>query len=101
VRARKLACLKLKTISDSAKYAPQWVAGFGHDFVSRADGYPGFSRTYGLRFAEAPREMALDLTYTALASNKVDMIAGNSTDGRIAALRSGSARGMIAIIFRL
>src|SRR5258708_26334704 len=30
--------------------------------------------------------MALDLTYTALASNKVDMIAGNSTDGRIAAL---------------
>jgi glycine betaine/choline ABC-type transport system substrate-binding protein len=30
--------------------------------------------------------MALDLTYTALASQKVDMIAGNSTDGRIAAL---------------
>ena len=30
--------------------------------------------------------MALDLTYTALASNKVDIIAGNSTDGRIAAL---------------
>ncbi len=78
--------LKLKTISDAAKHAPQWRAGFGHDFVSRADGYPGFSRTYGLRFAEAPREMALDLTYTALASNKVDLIAGNSTDGRIAAL---------------
>ena len=33
-----------------------------------------------------PREMALDLTYTALASHKVDVIAGNSTDGRIAAL---------------
>ncbi len=31
-------------------------------------------------------DMALDLTYTALASHKVDMIAGNSTDGRIAAL---------------
>jgi glycine betaine/choline ABC-type transport system substrate-binding protein len=30
--------------------------------------------------------MALDLTYTALASQKVDLIAGNSTDGRIAAL---------------
>src|SRR6266404_4076356 len=86
VRGEEARRLKLKTISDSAKYAPQWRAGFGHDFVSRADGYPGFSRTYGLRFAEAPREMALDLTYTALASNKVDMIAGNSTDGRIAAL---------------
>jgi len=86
VRGEEARRLKLKTISDAAKYAPQWRAGFGHDFVSRADGYPGFSRTYGLRFAEAPREMALDLTYTALASNKVDMIAGNSTDGRIAAL---------------
>jgi glycine betaine/choline ABC-type transport system substrate-binding protein len=29
--------------------------------------------------------MSLDLTYTALASHKVDMIAGNSTDGRITA----------------
>ena len=70
----------------SIVFAPQWRAGFGHDFVSRADGYPGFSRTYNLQFAEAPREMALDLTYTALSSRKVDLIAGNSTDGRIAAL---------------
>ena len=54
--------------------------------MSRADGYPGFSRAYGLHFAAAPSEMALDLTYTALASHKVDLIAGNSTDGRIAAL---------------
>src|SRR2546428_3405102 len=30
--------------------------------------------------------MSLDLTYTALASRKVDMIAGNSTEGRIVAL---------------
>jgi glycine betaine/choline ABC-type transport system substrate-binding protein len=30
--------------------------------------------------------MSLDLTYQALASRQVDMIAGNSTDGRIAAL---------------
>ena len=54
--------------------------------MSRADGYPGFSHAYGLRFADPPHEMALDLTYTALASHKVDLIAGNSTDGRIAAL---------------
>ena len=86
VRGEDARRFNLKTISDAARYAPQWRAGFGHDFVSRADGYPGFSRTYGLHFAEAPREMALDLTYTALASRKVDMIAGNSTDGRIAAL---------------
>jgi glycine betaine/choline ABC-type transport system substrate-binding protein len=86
VRGEDARRLNLKRISDAARYAPQWRAGFGHDFVSRADGYPGFSRTYNLHFAEPPHEMALDLTYTALASHKVDMIAGNSTDGRIAAL---------------
>jgi osmoprotectant transport system permease protein len=86
VRGEDARRLNLKTVSDAAPHSPQWRAGFGHDFVSRADGYPGFAKTYNLRFSEAPREMALDLTYTALASRKVDMIAGNSTDGRIAAL---------------
>jgi glycine betaine/choline ABC-type transport system substrate-binding protein len=85
VRGEDARRYNLKTISDAAKYAPAWHAGFGHDFMNRQDGYPGFSRTYGLRFAGVS-DMSLDLTYTALASHKVDMIAGNSTDGRIAAL---------------
>jgi glycine betaine/choline ABC-type transport system substrate-binding protein len=66
-------------------YVRNWRAGFGQDFMSRADGYPGFSKAYGLKFAEV-REMDLSLTYIALASGKVDLIAGNSTEGRIAAL---------------
>jgi osmoprotectant transport system permease protein len=86
VRGTDARRLKLKTISDAAPHARRWRAGFGQDFMSRADGYPGFSRTYGLRFAEQPREMDLSLTYIALASNKVDLIAGNSTEGRIAAM---------------
>ncbi|HEX6187702.1 MAG TPA: ABC transporter permease/substrate-binding protein [Pyrinomonadaceae bacterium] len=85
VRGDDARKLNLKTVSDAARHSPQWQAGFGHDFISRQDGYPGFSRTYGLRF-RAIREMALDLTYTALTSRQVDMIAGNSTDGRIASL---------------
>jgi glycine betaine/choline ABC-type transport system substrate-binding protein len=85
VRGEDARRLNLKTVSDAAKQTPQWHAGFGHDFMVRADGYQGFSRAYGLRFAGVS-DMALDLTYTALASHKVDMIAGNSTDGRIAAL---------------
>jgi osmoprotectant transport system permease protein len=85
VRGEDARRLNLKTVSDAAKYSSQWQAGFGHDFISRQDGYPGFSRTYGLRF-RGISEMALDLTYTALSSRQVDMIAGNSTDGRIAAL---------------
>ncbi len=86
VRGADARRLNLKTISDVAPQAPRWRAGFGHDFMSRADGYPGFSKTYNLRFAEQPREMDLSLTYIALSSGKVDLIAGNSTEGRIAAL---------------
>jgi osmoprotectant transport system permease protein len=86
VRGQDARRLNLKTISDAARYAPTWRAGFGQDFMSRADGYAGFARAYGLRFAEPPREMDLSLTYRALASNQVDLIAGNSTDGLISAL---------------
>jgi osmoprotectant transport system permease protein len=86
VRGKDARRLKLRTISEAAPHARGWRAGFGQDFMSRADGYPGFSKAYGLRFAEQPREMDLSLTYIALASNKVDLIAGNSTEGRIAAM---------------
>ena len=75
----------LKTISDAAPHANTWRAGFGQDFMSRADGFPGFSQAYGLKFAEV-REMDLSLTYIALSSQQVDLIAGNSTEGRIATL---------------
>lgn len=85
VRGDDARRLKLKTISDAAQYSPRWRAGFGQDFISRADGYPGFSKSYGLKFAEV-REMDLSLTYIALSSNQVDLIAGNSTEGRIAQL---------------
>jgi osmoprotectant transport system substrate-binding protein/osmoprotectant transport system permease protein len=85
VRGADARKLNLKTISDAAPHTPQWRAGFGQDFVTRADGYPGFSRTYGLQFA-AVREMDLSLTYIALSSQQVDLIAANSTDGRIATL---------------
>jgi osmoprotectant transport system permease protein len=76
----------LKTISDAVPLAKNWQAGFGQDFMSRADGYPGFSKAYGFTFAKQPREMDLSLTYRALASGELDLIAGNSTDGLISAL---------------
>src|SRR5437588_12202749 len=52
----------------------------------RVDDYPGFVNAYGLQSGEQPHEMDLSLTYIALSSGKLDLIAGNSTDGRIAAL---------------
>jgi osmoprotectant transport system permease protein len=86
VRGAEARRLKLKTISDAVVPARNWRAGFGQDFMSRADGYPGFVKAYGLKFAEQPREMDLSLTYIALSTKQVDLIAGNSTEGRIAAL---------------
>ena len=85
VRGAEARQLNLKTISDAAQHTPQWRAGFGQDFMSRADGYPGFSKAYGLKFREV-REMDLSLTYIALSTKQVDLIAGNSTEGRIATL---------------
>jgi osmoprotectant transport system permease protein len=85
VRGGEARRLNLKTISDAAPQSPKWRAGFGQDFMSRDDGYPGFSKAYGLKFADV-REMDLSLTYIALASRQVDVIAANSTEGRITEL---------------
>jgi osmoprotectant transport system permease protein len=86
VRGEEARRLGLKTISDAVPRARDWRAGFGQDFMSRADGYQGFVRAYGFNFRQQPREMDLSLTYRALASNQIDIIAGNSTDGLISAL---------------
>jgi osmoprotectant transport system permease protein len=86
VREEDARRLKLRTISDAIPHASAWRAGFGQDFMSRADGYEGFVRAYDLRFASRPREMDLSLSYRALAEGQVDIIAGNSTDGMIAKL---------------
>ncbi len=76
----------LKTISDAVPLSKNWQAGFGQDFMSRADGYAGFAQKYNFNFAKQPREMDLSLTYRALQSGQLDIIAGNSTDGLISAL---------------
>jgi len=77
---------RLRAISDLAQVAPRWKAGFGYEFLERADGFTGLAHVYGLRFSTPPTAMDLGLTYRALSDGKVDVIAGNSTDGQIEAL---------------
>ncbi len=86
VRGDDARRLNLRTISDAIPHAHEWRAGFGQDFMSRADGYEGFARAYNLQFPARPREMDLSLSYRALADKEVDIIAGNSTDGMISTL---------------
>ncbi len=85
IRGQDARHLGLKTLSDAARYAPQWRAGFGYEFMERPDGYQGLARTYGLKFAGAPRILDLGLLYKALLDKQVDLVAGNSTDGLLSA----------------
>ena len=76
----------LATISDLAPVAASMTAGFVPDFMSREDGYPGFSPALsGLEFGEV-RQMELGLMYRALEEGEIDVAVANSTDGQIAGL---------------
>jgi osmoprotectant transport system permease protein len=86
VRGQDARSLGLKTIDDAARVAPGWRAGFGYEFLERPDGYPGLANAYGLRFKGEPHVMDLSLSYRALASRQVDLIAGDATAGLISAL---------------
>lgn len=86
IRGRDAREQQLKTIDDAARLAPAWNAGFGYEFLERPDGFPGLSAAYNLRFARPPSVMDLTLTYRALASGQVDLIAGDATAGLIKGL---------------
>ena len=76
---------QIKSLSEISKYTPQMKAGFGYEFLERADGYPGLSKTYNLKFANI-KQMELGLMYQALKEKQVDFIAASSTDGLIPVL---------------
>lgn len=86
IRGEDARRLHLTTLSEAARHTPNWTAGFGYEFMERPDGFKGLAETYGLTFARPPRIMDLGLIYRALKEHQVDLVAGNSTDGTIAAL---------------
>ena len=86
VRGDDARNLHLVKISDIAALAPRWRAGVGYEFLERPDGYRGWTERYSLKFAKEPSVLDLGLLYRALAEKKVDIVAGNSTDGLIDAL---------------
>ncbi|MDP2496660.1 MAG: glycine betaine ABC transporter substrate-binding protein [Candidatus Palauibacterales bacterium] len=86
VREATADSLGLETVSDAVPHAGAWTPGFGYEFTEREDGFPGLVEAYGLEFGSRPRAMELGLTYRALAEGRIDLTAGNSTDGQIDAL---------------
>jgi osmoprotectant transport system substrate-binding protein len=85
IRGEDARRLRLTTLTSAAPYTHEWRAGFGYEFMERPDGYPGLARAYGLQFAAPPRILDLGLLYRALLDRQVDLVAGNSTDGLLAA----------------
>jgi len=74
----------LATISDLARL-PALRPGLSHEFLGRADGWPGLARAYGLR--QQPVALDHGLAYEALRAGQVDAIDVYATDARIAAYR--------------
>lgn len=74
--------LGIARISDLARH-PQLKLGLSHEFIGRADGWPGLVRSYGL--PQQPAGLDHGLAYEAVAGGQVDVIDIYTTDAQIQA----------------
>jgi osmoprotectant transport system permease protein len=70
----------LTTLSELAR-RPELRLGLSHEFLGRADGWPGLAARYGL--PQQPRGIDHGVAYAALAQRQVDAIDIYTTDARI------------------
>lgn len=75
--AQKLGIARL---SDLARH-PALRLGLSHEFIGRADGWPGLARRY--RLASQPRSLDHGIAYDALAARQIDVMDIYTTDARI------------------
>ncbi len=71
----------IKTLSALARQ-PGLRFGLSHEFIGRADGWPGLAQRYGLN--QQPRGLDHGIAYEALQQKQVDVIDIYSTDAKIA-----------------
>jgi osmoprotectant transport system permease protein len=72
----------IRTIADLAGRAPQLSIAGDYEFFGRPE-WDAIRKSYGLSFREQ-RQMQPEFMYGAVASGDVDVIAGYSSDGRMA-----------------
>ncbi|WP_414050412.1 osmoprotectant ABC transporter substrate-binding protein [Macrococcus animalis] len=73
----------LKKVSDLKKVASKLKAGVDSSWMKRkGDGYEGFKKKYGFDFQDT-KPMQIGLVYEAVNANKMDIVLGYTTDGRI------------------
>jgi osmoprotectant transport system permease protein len=73
----------LRTLSDLAAH-PELKLGLSHEFIGRADGWPGLAERY--RLTQRPRGLDHGIAYAALTERQVDVIDIYSTDAKIGQL---------------
>jgi osmoprotectant transport system permease protein len=82
LRRDQAQALGLQTISDLIPIGSTLKAGFGYEFIERADGLPGLQQQYGFRFQHIVG-MQETLKYQATANGDVDVLDVYTTDGRL------------------
>jgi osmoprotectant transport system permease protein len=70
----------IRSLADLARN-PDLRLGLSHEFLGRADGWPGLARRYGL--PQKPTGLDHGVAYEAMAAGQVDVIDIYSTDARI------------------
>ena len=82
IRADLAEEYNIKTFTDLAKYAEDFIFGAEYDFFEREDGYKALTAAYKLRFKKAV-DMDNGLKYKALYDKKIDVMTVFTTDGQI------------------
>ncbi|MCG0238849.1 MAG: glycine/betaine ABC transporter substrate-binding protein [Firmicutes bacterium] len=73
----------IRTYSDLARVADQFILGVEHEFLNREhDGYPGLEKAYGFRFKQVV-PMETGLKYKAIEQGEVQVINAFATDGML------------------
>ncbi len=80
MRADTAGRLGLHTLGDLAKQ-PALKLGLSHEFIGRADGWPGLAARY--RLPQQPQGLDHGLAYDAIAAGQVDVIDIYTTDAKI------------------
>ncbi len=83
LRRDRAQTLNIQTITDLVSSAPILKAGFGYEFIERADGLPGLNQLYGLKFREVIG-MQQAMKYQATDNGDIDVLDVYTTDGRLA-----------------
>ena len=84
MRAEQAAQHRITRLSDLAQH-PDLVLGLSHEFIGRADGWPGLAARY--RLPQRPTGIDHGIAYEALAAGRITVTDIYSTDAKIAELK--------------